>query len=268
MSAAACALRGTERGRRPRRGRAARRSWIVLALGAAFAVGCAHPHEDLPTYAWTDDATALRDLRARAAAMRTLSSEARLTLTRPDGQSVQLDGAIALSLPGHSVRLRAWKFNQAVFDLTLTPAGLWIETPHDPASRRRAFPASASAAQMAQALALIGGDAFEGPGVQVRGAGGPTFRVIHPVGQGQTMTVLVDRRTLVVRAYHLSDPAGRVRFTLVPADYRVLAGVTFPTRFTAESAFGQIDVVLVDPELNDPLPPGAFVPPRGAEKAP
>ena len=71
---------------------------------------------------------ALRILQDRGAGGEDGSQAASLlTLTRPDGQSVRLDAALVMSLPDHSVRLRAWKFNQAVFDLTLNPQGLWIE---------------------------------------------------------------------------------------------------------------------------------------------
>ena len=99
--------------------------------------GCAarRPVEsNLPTYGRLDPAAALRMLAERSASVRSVSAQAGLTLTRADGQSVNLDGAVVMAPPGR-VRLRAWKFNQAIFDLTLTPDGLWVLTPDDPARR-------------------------------------------------------------------------------------------------------------------------------------
>ena len=100
---------------------------LLLAAG-----GCARkaPPSPLPTYAGLDDAAALKVLAARAEAVKTLSAQCALTLTRPDDQTVQLDGAVVMA-PPEKLRLRAWKFGRAVFDLTLTEAGLWVMTPQD-----------------------------------------------------------------------------------------------------------------------------------------
>ena len=107
---------------------------ILMVEVAIVLTGCAARQQvdaNLPTYGRLDHAAALRVLAERAQSVRSVSAQAALTLTRADGQSVQLDGAVAMAPPGR-VRLRAWKFNQAVFDLTLTPEGLWVLTPDDP----------------------------------------------------------------------------------------------------------------------------------------
>ena len=127
---------------------------LFLICVALLLPGCVQhsvPHENLPLYPWTDDQTALRELAVRAHAVKTISAAAMLTLTRPDGQSVRLDGAVAISLVQKSVRLRAWKLGQAVFDLTLTPVGLWIETPKDEQRHQQVAPASLSASKFARA---------------------------------------------------------------------------------------------------------------------
>jgi outer membrane lipoprotein-sorting protein len=235
-----------------------------------LACGCSpRPEpENLPAYRWTSDATALHDLSERAHAVKTVSAAAMLTLSRPDGQSVRLDGAVAMSLPDKSVRIRAWKLSQAVFDLTLTPQGLWIEMPHDANRRQQVAPASLSASQLARALSIFGGEVFDGPDVQVIDRGGPQFQVRKPMEAGRTMTADVDRRALVVRQYRLADASGVVHFTLTPKQYQTINGLPWPTRLIARSDTGTIDVELRDIELNTALPPGAFHPPRGAEKAP
>jgi outer membrane lipoprotein-sorting protein len=243
------------------------KTFFLLALSSLFASGCVQHHENLPTYRWTDDAAALRILQDRARAVKTVSAASLLTLTRPDGQSVRLDAALVMSLPDHSVRLRAWKFNQAVFDLTLNRQGLWIEAPKDKQHREQMSPAGISAAQLARALSLFGGTVFQEPGVRVIDGNGPTFQVQKRLDDGQTLTAQVDRATLTVRQYQMADVSGATRFSLTPGDYRNFNGIVWPTHLIARSEHGRIEAELRDVELNGALPPAAFVPPRRAEKA-
>lgn len=243
------------------------KTFCLLALSGLFTCGCTQQHENLPTYQWTDDATALRILRDRAQAVKTVSAASLLTLTRPEGQSVRLDAALVMSLPDHSVRLRAWKFNQAVFDLTLNSQGLWIEAQKDRQAGQSLSPAGISAAQLARALSLFGGTVFEEPGVRVIDTNGPTFQVQKRLDDDQTLTAQVDRATLTVRQYQMADVSGATRFTLTPGDYRNFNGIVWPTRLIARSEHGRIEAELRDVELNSALPPAAFVPPRRAEKA-
>jgi outer membrane lipoprotein-sorting protein len=246
------------------------RTWwgaLLILLHLLPLGGCASNPENLPRYRWTDDRTALQTLSERAHAIKTLSAASLLTLTRPDGNSVRLDGAIVISMPTQSVRLRAWKFNQPVFDLTLTPAGLWIQTPRDVNHRQQVLPASVSAAQLARAISIFGGQVFDGSDVRVIDSGGVRFQVRKPLENGQTMIADVDRATLTVRVYAVSDSSGIVHLRLTPTNYRDFDGIIWPTRLSAQSDSGKIDVELRDVELNGELTATAFVPPRGAEKA-
>lgn len=204
----------------------------------------------------------------RASAVKTINSPCALTLTRANGESVRLDGALAMSLPDKSVRIRAWKFNTAVFDLTLTPAGLWVELPRDPDRRPQVLPASLSAAQLARALSLFGPDFFEGPKPTLSDSGGARFELAKAVEQNQTMVASVDRATLTVRQYRLLGPSTAVRFTLDLLQYQEFDGLAWPTRLVALNNGSRIDLELRDPQLNAALPPQAFVPPRRAEKLP
>src|SRR5215207_7588135 len=117
---------------------------VLCVSAVAFQLlGCARRQNasPLPTYPSLDNAAALKVLAGRAEAVKSMSAQCALTLTRPDDQSVQLDGAVVMEPPG-KLRLRAWKFGQAVFDLTLTPDGLWVMTPQDPNRREKVLPAS------------------------------------------------------------------------------------------------------------------------------
>jgi len=240
----------------------------LIGLVVALAGGCAPPRENIPTYAWTNDTAALQTMQWRAQSIRTLSGTCLLTLTRPNGESVRLDGAIAMAPPDGSVRLRAWKFNQAVFDLTLTRNGLWIEMPRDQSRRERVLPASLSAAQLARAMALFGGDALQGSDLRVVDHGGRLFETRKPLPDGQTMVAQINRDTLTVRRYELLAPSGKVQFAMTLDRYVQKQGVVWPMWLSARSESGRIDVEMHDIDFNTPLPPKAFVPPRGAEKMP
>jgi outer membrane lipoprotein-sorting protein len=227
--------------------------------------GCATPKPSaLPTYRGLDDAAALRVLAERAASVKTLSAQCALTLTRPDGQSVQLDAAIAMAPPDR-LRLRAWKFGQAVFDLTLTPEGLWVMAPEDPDRREKVLPATLSAAQFGREWAMLNGGFFLQNDLTTAGDT-KWLNVRRSVEDGRTILCRVDRETLTPRQYEMRDPQGTLRLRLALGNYRLVNETPWPMRLNARSGDGRIDIRLKDVELNQELPPNAFKPPRRAEK--
>jgi outer membrane lipoprotein-sorting protein len=235
-----------------------------MATIAILSCASCASHEHLPAYHWTDAATALHDLAARASAVHTASAQCQITLTRSDGQSVRLDGALAMQPPDR-VRLRAWKLGQAVFDLTIIPQGVWMVLPDDPQGKQRLIPAGASAAEMARAWALFSGGFFSAADARVIDTGGPRFRVERLI-EGKAVVCEVERATLTPRRYVLSDSSRVQRFVLTEEDYQMIGGIPWPTRLTAVSENGTINLQLHDVELNTELPPAAFTPPRRAQK--
>jgi len=225
--------------------------------------GCA-PREHLPAYQWVNGPTALRDLAARAQAVHSASAQCQITLTRSNGQSVRLDGAVVMQPPDR-VRLRAWKLGQAVFDLTINRDGVWMVLPDDPQAKQRVIPAGANAAEMARTWALFSGEFFSASDAKMIDKGGLRI-VVERWIEGKKIDCEVERATLTPRLYVLSDSSGVKRFTLNEGEYQVIGGVPWPTRLVARSDSGTIDLKLQDVELNGELPPAAFVPPRRAQK--
>jgi outer membrane lipoprotein-sorting protein len=218
-------------------------------------------------YHWVDEQTALADLRARVASLKTLSAECGITLTRADGESVQLDGALVLEPPNH-VRLRAWKFNRAVFDLTLNDDGLWVMTLDDPSRREQVLPATLRAADFLRELSLFTGGFFtQDPPPKAETRGG-TLLLTRDTPHG-LLHCEVDRATLTPRRFY-SNPRGASdeRFELKLTNYREVNGLPWAMRLEATSGMGRVIVEQRDVEINGELAPQAFVPPRRAERRP
>jgi outer membrane lipoprotein-sorting protein len=203
-------------------------------------------------------------LAERARAVKTVSGRADLTLTRPDGQTVQLDGAVVME-PPEKLRLRAWKFGQAVFDLTLTPDGLWVLAPRDAGRREKVLPASLSAAQFGREWAMLNGRFFLEPDLSAS-TEGKWLLVRRRLDDGRSVMCRVDRATLTPRRYEMRDPQNRLRFRFGLSDYRLFDGIPMATKLAARSGDGKIDIRLKEVELNGELAPNAFRPPRRAEK--
>jgi len=239
--------------------RLARATGLFLA---AVLSGCAH--ERIATYPPMSEAQALVALREHSHAIKTVSAEATLTLTKPNGDGVRLDAALAMQLPDRA-RLRAWKFGHAVFDMTLTPGGLWLAAPQNDERKKEILAAGSNAATLTrQWLQLVAGS-FDGPGVALAG-NGPTLRFTRRNDDGATLFCEIQRKTLTPRRYVLMDAAGADRFSLRLSDYAEFNGIAWPQQIEATSETGRISIHLRDVSINADLAPGAFRPPARAEK--
>lgn len=259
------------------------RARLILICVASLG-GCAQqPADHLPPYRWVNAATAVHDLCERSRGVQTVSAQCALTLTKPDGQSVRLDGAVAMKPPSW-LRLRAWKLNQPVLDLTLAPGGLWIESAHDEDQARsasadpapgppggarpepggQALPANLSAAKVARAWSVMTGGFFCGE-TRVYDDGGPSLRVEGQVDE-QRVVCEIDRASLTPRRYAVLDAQGVERFSLEVSHYQIVQGTPWAIMLVAHSEGGIIQIELSNVELNAELPPNAFKPPRKARK--
>lgn len=252
---------------------------IVLA-GAALALvalpgGCAEP---LPSYPWTGSDSALAIMAKRADEIQTIASPCTVYVQRRDGYSVSLDAATAAKIPGW-LRVRAWKFGNAVLDLTVTPDGVWLlrEQPDEaPTASSESGPE-----RLGEAWSLFTGRFFDDPGLRVIDDGGERFTVERPLGRGGAKADCeIDRASLTARSYVVTDPSGEVRLRLSLERYRQFGGVVWPKRLVIEipaspsgadhqsMSASRVVIAFDSPEFNQELPPTAFVPPKRAVRQP
>jgi hypothetical protein len=243
------------------------RAAVIVLAGVAL-VGCATP---LPRYPEMDPGAALEAIRARDGTVKTMSSTATVTMTDDRGSSVSFDAAIVAAWPDR-LRLRAWKFGTAAFDLTLTPEGLWIYVPEE--ARQRAGDRTdfgVTADQFRRVWQLVGPEALQNATATVRS--GAELLAVRPMESGGRVEFDIDRATLTVRACRFIDDSGAVRQTLVVEGYRVLedqhaGAIVWPTRLSASGEQGKISIRLGVPEFNTEPQAEAFIPPRRATKQP
>jgi hypothetical protein len=238
------------------------RRFVATLILISLLIGCVH--RPLPgIYASVSPPEALAILRQRCESIRTLSSQGFITLTRPSGDSIRLDAALVARIPG-DLHLRAWKFNRTVFDLTLTPAGLWMLAPDEPRMQQQVESGKSGTIQFARAWSLLTHDFFFSPDLATR-IKGPDLLITRQ-NEATRVICAVDRGTLTPRKYTLYDPKDHRQFVLRLDDYSLHDGIAYPGRMIAESRFGRVEVRLRQIQINAPLAPGAFVPSTRAEK--
>lgn len=224
--------------------------------------GCAA--EKIPIYPLMSGPQTLELLRTRSQAIKTISGQGTLRLTRPDGQSINFDLAIAIQ-PTDRARIRTWKFGQAIFDLTLTPDGLFVIAPKDSAHRDQINAASSGAAAMIRRWMQLISGLFGQNEIQEHGN---ELIVKQNESDGATIICTLDRRTITARSYRLLDKNGIEQFSLTLDHYVESNGQIWPRRIDANSETGKLRIDLRDIEVNDDIPTAAFEPPKRAEKLP
>jgi hypothetical protein len=261
---------------------------LVFGLSMTTVSGCGYPAA--ATYGPMDAAAARQILVERAKNVRTVSSQADVVLTRSDGQSVRLD-AVLVMRPPDAMHLRAWKLGEAVFDLTITPAGVWLMQPaqpgdataptsveNNPAPTSGPFDQPGVGDRLAATWGLLSGGMFSGEELSTDQAidRGSSFEFRRVQSDGMSIVCLVDKRTITPTLYRLFDADGTERFELALDKYASIGGISWPMQIVARqlgmgsdaASAGTIEVDLTTVELNTDLPDGAFVPPRRARKLP
>jgi len=245
------------------RGRIAQ--WLSLAL--VLLTGSHHEEKEfIAEYPLANAPTTLKSLATRSKLLHTLSGEGLITLTRPNNDSIRLDAALVMR-PPNQARVRAWKFGRAIFDLTITPDGVWAITPDDPNRKEQIKTAGVTAAKLAKTWSLLAGGFFDQTNLTAD-IQGTKLIVRRQTPSEPTVICEVDRATLTPRKYLLLDDAGKQRFSLTLDHYKQFDQIAWPTRLTAVSESGSVEIELHDIQINPDLPDTAFVPPHRAEKLP
>lgn len=238
----------------------------LLLAGLACGGGCGQKAERIPTYPSMDAAASLKVVADNAHKVHRLTGTGLITLTRPDGQSVRLDAAMAMQ-PPERARMRAWKFGRGIFDLTVTPDGVWAVMPEDSDRREQIRSAGISAAKLAKTWSVLSGGFFDSQGLSTEISGSKI--VVKRASAGEAVvTCEIERKTLTPRKYSVLDDDGKARFSLTLDAYRQYGDVIWPTKLVAKSEGGDVEIDLREIDINPEIAPDAFKPPRRAEKLP
>ncbi len=223
-----------------------RYSCLIPVVAATLLAGC-HGHSTLPIYPSVHPQVTLDMMAARADRLHALTAAVDAKLTRTDGQSIRLDGAMAIRQPDH-LRLQLWKLSRTTFDLTVRPDGVWLwQDPSSPPAR--AFPWLATP--------LTGGNLFRSPSSRRLEDG--LLTITRELDHDVTLHAVIDPVTQTLRecrAMRGGDELGR----MILDAYRVMDGHTIPTRWILRGSDGEIELVLRDIELNGLLGARAFDP--------
>lgn len=232
-----------------------------LATLAAISTGCAAAKENIPLYPSTRPSTVVASIQDRAAGLRSATGSGAVTLSSPKRGAVRLEAVFVLAPPDRA-RVRAWKFNQPVFDLTVTAEGVWLFSPRDSSAENSSGNVGAGIRDW---LAYLGTGVPEHSSVTHETD--RTLTLEAPAAAGGTLTTMLDRPTRTVRQYRLVDDQGIERFTLSLGSYRDFAGTIWPTKIEAKSASGTIVVETSKLEPNVAAAT-AFTPPPRAKRLP
>jgi hypothetical protein len=235
----------------------------VALFAAVLAAGCAS-RPAVPKQPMLQPPQAIALLAEQDSKITSATGEGSVLLTRADGQSVRLDTVVVAQFPDR-VRLRAWKMGQAVFDLTLTPDGVWMLVA-DKSRREKILTAGANAAQFMRGWSSLHAGFFTDPNLKIIEETPELLVLERPIEGGQRIRAVIDRGTLTIREHSVLDDKGVSRFTLTYDRYQMVNGFPWPMRLRAQGEQGQIEVSFDEVQLNQAPPAGAFTPPKRAEK--
>lgn len=240
----------------------------LAALAALPACRTPAPQVTLAPVNYANQAQAAALLNARRAAVRTVQAQAQLTLRPVQGESQTLDAQLVLNAPDHA-RLRASKLNHNVFDLTVTPQGVWTAV----SSRvtDEAPDAQAGLVRLAKVLPFL----FRGPDYATATAAPRQQPRQLNLAWHDGLTVDLDAATLTPLRFTLGTAQSAADqpiiiepvYSLYPASQGDLDLVWLHSA-VATGPFGRVTFSFHHVTLNAPLNPRAFKPLRRATAHP
>ena len=264
------------------------RSAALLLAAACVLPGCRGPRvlpgEAIePTFVSSavSPADLLHAANATPRAVSSFSAAVRLALVTPDGETVNLDGALIAAEPG-SLRLQAWKFDRPALDLTVTPAGRFLfvhgQEGHDAPDGFASIPPGGlpTLAPLLSELPELGYEARwlaapesgNGAGLHLHwpaarfGIDSPDLAVAARLSPNLQACV----EWMVLRPRESGPPgeAGpRIHQVIRFGNFRSLGGIAWPMDWTLVGHLNGT-LLLEGVELNPQLPASAFEPPANA----
>lgn len=240
----------------------------LLTLAMILLLASCRATPRIPTHPATDGPASLALIAERQAAITSIQGTANVELAKASGQSVILDAAIVAE-PPNRIRLRAWKLDRAVFDATILHDELWLVPPDDPNDQSRLADADRIGAGIRHAFVLLGSEFYKS--ATVRDDRTTTTSLIADGTIGDAPVVCtIDRPTLTARRFEILDHDGspKTAATIDLDDYREINGIVWPMKITIHSPDGRVTIHSREIELNAPIQPNAFNPPRRAVRRP
>ncbi len=233
-------------------------TWLALLACS----GCANA---LPQHAWRGTDSAIHTMKQRDSGVRTFSATCQLLL-RASGGDVELSGVLIAQPPSY-LRLRASKLSQTVFDITLTPDGLFV------LNKGRGKHGTGAAKLLTrdgliEATSLLPGFS---PHDHWQGSDGAndTFSRSRPLGSGESViTCTVDKNTLTTTRCDYLDDTGTAHQSITFDTYRTFGGIVWPMHIVGTGTGGSFEIIFATVEINPDLPTRAFVPSRSAVRQP
>lgn len=235
----------------------------AVTFSLLVSVGCVR---SLPLYAWTDSRMAIDAMTKRDAGVDSFSATCRLLLQSAAGE-VELTSVI-VAQPPERLRLRAWKFSQPVFDITLNPNGLFVFS-KDSGQGTAAQTDRLTRDGLIEATAMLPGFAGkEGWHADDDLDRDNFYRSRSLDADGNVVRCTVEKTTFTTTRCDFLDGDGAMRQSLLYGNYRVLGNTVWPMRIEGTGLDESFTILFDRVELNPELSPRAFTPPRRAVKQP
>lgn len=235
------------------------KSWLMFLLALSLLTGCVTATPPLPTVEWNTLEDARQILIDRQAAIESVQAQLKLKITSPppERETNTLDAALVIQGDDH-FRLRAWKLNQTIFDLTATPDGTFIVANEE--MKKRAPEAEHDLGRLTEQLgAMLRGLDWATADLSENTSGYAPI-IVAGWDHGRSS---VDARSLAPMGYQplASDSVALEQLQTQYAQYD--NGIWYK-QITAVGDFGTVEMTFRDVELNGELNPRAFKPLRRA----
>ncbi|MBB6430171.1 hypothetical protein [Algisphaera agarilytica] len=242
--------------------------WGALLLAAiAVLPGCVTTAPPLPAVEWDTLEDARQILIDRQNAIESVQAQLKLKITTPapDEQTNTLDAALVIQ-GDDRFRMRAWKLNQTVFDLTATPDGTFIVANEE--MKKQAPDAEQDLAKLTDQLGkLLRGPDYRQASMSLinplLGSDVPTSEsaIFATWPEGYTQ---INQRSLVPENSAFGSTNPSEPSVGVETNFSIYETLYWYQRVVVEGDFGTVEMTFRDVELNGELNPRAFKPSRRA----